>query len=87
MSGVKYRASELTLGPDDALFLYTDGVTEATDLSEAFYGEELLREVLNRNGNVRPTNLLPAVKDDIDRFVGEAPQFDDITMVGLRMTP
>ena len=80
MEGVRYRANELTLCSGDRLFLYTDGVTEATNSQNELYGEDRLLEFMNKNLNLE-TSLLPKVKKDIDKFVGEAPQFDDITML------
>ena len=81
MEGIRYRAGELTLCPGDRLFLYTDGVTEATNAESELYGENRLQAFMNRNAAVEATELLPALKMDIDVFVGEAPQFDDITML------
>ena len=81
MDGVRYRMGELTLHPGDRMFLYTDGVTEATNKDNQLYGEERLISFMNRNSTVEATALLPALKGDIDSFVGEAPQFDDITML------
>ena len=81
MDGVRYRMGELTLSSGDRLFLYTDGVTEATNKDNQLYGEDRLINFMNRNSTVEATSLLPALKSDIDRFVGEAPQFDDITML------
>ena len=81
MEGVRYRANELTLCPGDRLFLYTDGVTEATNTENKLYGEDRLLAFMNQNANVEATELLPALKANIDEFVGEAPQFDDITML------
>ena len=81
MDGVRYRMGELTLCPGDRIFLYTDGVTEATNKDNQLYGEDRLISFMNRNSTVEATALLPALKGDIDSFVGEAPQFDDITML------
>lgn len=81
MEGVRYRVNELTLAPGDRIFLYTDGVTEATNTETQLYGDDRLLSFMNRNVNVKATELLPMLKADIDEFVGEAPQFDDITML------
>ena len=83
MEGVRYRAGELMLYPGDRLFLYTDGVTEATNTENKLYGEDRLLDFMNRNSGVKATLVLPALKADIDEFVGEADQFDDITMLCL----
>ena len=81
MEGVRYRVNELTLGAGDRLFLYTDGVTEATNAQNQLYGEGRLIEFMNNNSTMQQTTLLAQIKNDIDNFVGDAPQFDDITML------
>lgn len=53
------------------------------DAQERFYGEDRLKAALDRLGGADPQVLLPAVKADVDAFVGDAPQFDDITMLAL----
>ena len=70
--------------PGDILFLYTDGVTEATDTANRLYGEERLQAGLNGMTDTKPEALCKTVLADVDRFAGEAPQFDDITMLCLR---
>ena len=87
MEGLRYRAAEITLRPGDRLFLYTDGVTEATDANNKLYGEERLLNFMNRSVSLGTTELLPALKANIDEFVGDAPQFDDITMLVLDYKP
>lgn len=84
MEGMRYRPASLELAPGDALYLYTDGVTEAANENKQLYGDQRLCEVLNAHADSDPETLLKTVKDDVDAFVGTAPQFDDITMLGLR---
>ena len=95
IEGFHYRVNELQLKAGDRLFLYTDGVPEATNAESELYGEDRLLTFVNRNATVPATDLLPALKAHVDTFVGEAPQFDDITMLmfdykpqegGVRMT-
>ena len=81
MEGVNYRINEITLNKGDRLFLYTDGVPEATNETNELYGEKRLLAFMNKNLDVEPTKLLPQLKTNIDNFVGNAPQFDDITML------
>lgn len=81
MEGMKYESGSIMLSPGDKIFQYTDGVTEATNASHELYGMERLTDVLVKNTSKSPAQLLPAIKADIDAFVGEAPQFDDITML------
>ena len=87
MEGIRYRAGEITLNPGDRIFLYTDGVPEATNAENKLYGEERLLTFMNQNGSMVATDLLPALKANIDEFVGEAPQFDDITMLMFDFKP
>ena len=87
MEGVRYRVGELTLCPGDRIFLYTDGVPEATNTENLLYGEERLLEFMNKNATLDQIKLLPELKASIDRFVGEAPQFDDITMLTFDYKP
>ena len=83
MEGMKYRAGSMMLEPGDKIFQYTDGVTEATNINNELYGMDRLGEILNKVKLGTPHEILPAIKKDIDEFVGEAPQFDDITMLCL----
>ena len=78
-----YQSGVIQLDAGDKLFQYTDGVTEATNAANELYGMERLEAILTKNADTAPADLLPAVKADIDAFVGEAPQFDDITMLCL----
>lgn len=83
MEGMKYKSGSFFIEPGDRIFEYTDGVTEATNKDNQLYGMDRLERVLCENADKTPDLLLPAVKADIDAFVGEAPQFDDITMLCL----
>lgn len=85
MEMTKYTQHEIPVAPGDRLFLYTDGVTEATDADNQLYGEERLQNYLNEHGHYDVVEMLHGLKEDIDGFVGEAPQFDDITMLLLDM--
>ena len=84
MENARYREYELELGPGDTLFVYTDGVAEATDGANTLYGTERMLDALNAAPGRCPEELLAAVSSDIGRFVGGAPQFDDITMLAIR---
>ena len=85
MENMKFTSGELYLDKGDKFFQYTDGVTEATNTNNELYGMERLEKALDENANLQMRDLLPAIKDDIDKFVGEAPQFDDITMLGFEL--
>lgn len=85
MENSRYRQYDLQLDAGDVLFLYTDGVTEATDVGKQLYGTDRLLDTLNRCPEPSPRQLLNAVKSDIDAFVKDAEQFDDITMLAFEM--
>ena len=84
MENARYREYELELGLGDTLFVYTDGVAEATDGASTLYGTDRMLAALNCGRDRTPEELLRDMKADIDRFVGGAPQFDDITMLAIR---
>ena len=83
MSGIKFREHEFELHPGDRLFVYTDGVAEATDAGNQLFGTDRMLEALNEEPEAKTNELLQNVQKHIDAFVGDAPQFDDITMMGL----
>lgn len=87
MEDIRYRIGEIPFEPGDEIYLYTDGVTEATNSDVKLYGNERLLEVMNRARGRSAEEICHIVKSDVDRFVGEAPQFDDITMLHLRFLP
>ena len=87
MENARYREYELELGLGDTLFVYTDGVAEATDGANTLYGTDRMLDALNRSRDRTPEELLRDMKADIDRFVGGAPQFDDITMLAIQRKP
>ena len=84
MSGVHYKDYELTLKPGEALFLYTDGVPEATSADNELFGVERMTKALNVDPEGTPEEILANVQDAVDKFVDKAPQFDDLTMLCVR---
>ncbi len=85
MDGVSYRKEELQLSPGDELFLYTDGVTEATNGANELFGETRLRDALNEGRDGSISERCATVKTGLDRFVDAAPQFDDVTMLAVKL--
>ncbi len=83
MDGIRYEKYSFTLEKGDRLFLYTDGVPEATNAEGELYGMKRLEEILARNIEASPSEILVRVREDVDSFVGEAPQFDDLTMLAF----
>ena len=84
MEGIQYQDFELDLAEGQSITLYTDGVTEATDLNNELFGEDRLIEAIKESGNMNMRYTCKLVKQKVDKFVGEAPQFDDITMLGIK---
>ena len=83
MEDMQYKAGSIMMQPGDKIFQYTDGVTEATNPENELFGMERLSDSLNRVKDKEPKDIITSVKQDIDAFVGNAPQFDDITMLCL----
>ena len=83
MEGVHYKGYDLQLNPGDKLFVYTDGVPEATDGSGEMFGTDRMIETLSSCTDNTPEEILQGVKSAVDSFVGDAEQFDDLTMMCL----
>ena len=81
MSGLKYKEYELLLSPGDRLFLYTDGVPEATAADETMFGNDRMLAALNKEEDIPPREVLMNVRRAVDAFVQDAEQFDDLTML------
>ena len=84
MENVQYRQQVYDLKPGDTLFLYTDGVTEATNSKDELFGDARLLETLAKGKDLETAEICKFVKKEIDSFVQDAPQFDDITMLGVK---
>ncbi len=83
MEGMRYSQYELTLEAGSKLFLYTDGVPEATDKSSELFGAERMIDALNVKKDSSPKDILKNVRESVDGFVKDAEQFDDLTMLCL----
>ena len=81
MESAKYKEYELKLSPGAKLFVYTDGVAEATDADGNLFGTDRLLDSLNGVSGAMVKEIVGAVNGAIDEFVKDAPQFDDITMM------
>ncbi len=84
IEGMRFREHEFELRPGDSLFVYTDGVAEATNAENELFGTDRMLSALNREPDAAPEQVLRNVKEGIDGFVAEAEQFDDITMLCLK---
>ncbi len=83
LEGIIFREHEFELKRGDRLFVYTDGVPEATDAESTLFGTDRMLDALNRNTSATTKEMIYNVRREIDAFVGDAPQFDDITMLSF----
>ena len=83
IEGVEYSQYELQINPGDKLFLYTDGVPEATNAEKELFGTERMIAALNERKEESPAQVREGVRRAVDDFVKEAEQFDDLTMLCL----
>ncbi|HTV05856.1 MAG TPA: PP2C family protein-serine/threonine phosphatase [Acidobacteriaceae bacterium] len=81
VDGAPYEAVTVTLEAGDWLVIFTDGVTEAENVRAAEYGEARLAGVVNTNVGLAPAAMLAMIMQDVDVFVGDAPQHDDVTLL------
>ena len=85
MDGFKYKEEEILLEKGDEMFFYTDGVTEATNADNELYGNDRLLDCLEAELDKSVGEHLCMLKEDIDKFVGDAEQFDDITIMAMKI--
>lgn len=84
MSGIVFKESLFQLGPGDELFLYTDGVTEADNRRRELFGKDRLKTVLDQSRAASVVDRIGEVMKAVKAFAGDAPQADDITILGIR---
>jgi sigma-B regulation protein RsbU (phosphoserine phosphatase) len=83
MEGIHYPEYQIQLTPGDKLFVYTDGVAEAEDENGTRFGTDRMLAALDAGSDRSPEGILEAVRQAVDNFVGDAEQFDDLTMLCL----
>ena len=84
MEGINFKEREFTLEPGDSIFVYTDGVAEATDIEDQLFGTDRMLEALNSDPDAGAEQTLKNVMDHIEEFVAGEEQFDDITMLAFK---
>ena len=84
MEDTVYKQQSYEMKKGDTLFLYTDGVTEATNSENKLFGDDRLLETIKKSGDLDTANTCTFVKKEIDKFVQDVPQFDDITMLAVK---
>ena len=83
LSGIGYQEYEIQLEPGARIFLYTDGLPEATDAEGNMFGIDRMLAALNEDPGASPSQVLQNVRNSVDHFVKDAEQFDDLTMLCL----
>ena len=83
LADVKYTEYELSLSPGDRVFVYTDGVPEATAVSKEMYGTSRIVDVMNEDTSATPEQMITHIWNSVGEFVYGAEQFDDLTMLAL----
>ncbi|WP_026492475.1 PP2C family protein-serine/threonine phosphatase [Butyrivibrio sp. XPD2002] len=83
VDGATFKETEWKLEPGDKLFVFSDGVIDATNHHRQFFGAEKLLETLNEVNDLDQKEILEHVKGGIDKFIGKVPLFDDLTMMGI----
>lgn len=84
MEGIQYPCMETEIGMETIMLLYTDGVTEATNAGQELYGDDRLLAAAGKLTSREVKDVVKEIKADVDGFVKEAPQFDDITLIAVR---
>ena len=81
MEDIQYHQNAIALEPGDMVYLYTDGVTEASNVNDELFGDSRLLQIMNNKMDIGLKDLIAYVKEKVDTFAGEREQFDDITML------
>ncbi len=84
MQGVRYREYEIQMEPGTKLYIYTDGVPEATNAANEMFGAEQMVAALQASEARTPKEICEAMIRAVTEFTGDAPQFDDVTMLCLQ---
>ena len=84
MEGIPYKDDEFDIEDGDMIFVYTDGVPEAQNSADELFNTDRMLEALNRHRKDEPEELLDHIHEDVNEFVGDAPQFDDLTMLAMK---
>ena len=83
MDGIPYNEHKITLQKGDKIFIYTDGVTEATSSKQELFGDERLLSAMQKTKNMDAPKTLETIRAQIDEFTEDTEQFDDITMMSF----
>ena len=86
MEDASYEDACIKLEPDDVMIFYTDGITESMNSDEALFEEKNLIDVVSKNLNLDSNSLISCLCDEVTKFIGDAPQFDDITIMAVKLS-
>ena len=86
MEGLPYKQHELCLNHGDIIFLYTDGITEANNNYQGFYGEDRLKKIISKHKDKNLDEIIEKIRNDVYSFCDESNQFDDMTMLIIKYT-
>lgn len=86
MNTIKYHQDQIQLAPGDVFYTYTDGVTEAQNQEKELYSDPRLLAMANDTKDMSVADMIHYIRSDVNCFVGEAEQFDDITMLAFKVT-
>jgi serine phosphatase RsbU (regulator of sigma subunit) len=84
LDDVNWYQKQTRLAPGDVMVLYTDGITDAENADQAFYGLDRLMNVVQTGSRLSAANLLEAMIQDLHQFTGDTAQFDDIALMILQ---
>ena len=79
---LKFVVKEVTLANDDLILAFTDGIPDTQNIDGDFFGNERLQALLTYNST--PAELLNKIESELNQFIGEADQFDDITLLAIK---
>ena len=85
MEDVPYDEAQIELRPGDVAFFYTDGVTEAMNSQGEMFGEERVADIISRNLQLDSSGIIASVHSELVKFVGDAPQYDDLTLMVIKV--
>jgi sigma-B regulation protein RsbU (phosphoserine phosphatase) len=82
----EYFSRTLSIGPDDIIVMYTDGVTESINAQEELFGEDRLNAIIVNNARLSAKEIIDLILSSVQEFTGDVPQFDDITLMVIKGT-
>jgi sigma-B regulation protein RsbU (phosphoserine phosphatase) len=80
----KYESASITLAPKDWLLIFTDGLVEAENSHQEEYGETRVLSTIAAGATLTPSEMLKRLMTELDLFVGQTPQHDDVTLMLLK---